>query len=281
MTIQQKAPQGAQGGKMMPRWLWLPAAIGLVLYAACTLDDPGPPELAGPSELGMSIEMRAVPDQLVSDGFSSSIIEAVVRDASGQRVQGRTITFDITRSGAGFLDLGNLAPVNGARPAAGGVESGPTSAVSDSGGVARVRYWAPFRTDQENDVVVSIAGREASTNFSNQIFRTVEIFLRAANRPSFPGTNVCGFILEPNRPVYIVGEGIAVTATQILGDTGVAGCVGNEIARYEWNVDGVFYDANRGTVVAFDSVGLHTIELVTTEAVSGCQAICSLEITVN
>ena len=83
MTIQQKAPQGAQGGKMMPRWLWLPAAIGLVLYAACTLDDPGPPELAGPSELGMSIEMRAVPDQLVSDGFSSSIIEAVVRDASG------------------------------------------------------------------------------------------------------------------------------------------------------------------------------------------------------
>ena len=144
MTIQQKVPS-AQGGKMMTKWLWLPAAVGLVLYAACTLDDPTPPELAGPSELGLASELRAVPDQLVSDGFSSSIIEAVVRDANAQRTQGRTISFDITRSGAGFLDLGNLAPVNGARPAAGGVESGPISAVSDANGVARVRYWAPFR----------------------------------------------------------------------------------------------------------------------------------------
>ena len=72
-----------------------------------------------------------------------------------------------------------------------------------------------------------------------------------------------------------------MTATQILGDTSVTSCLGNEIARYEWNVDGVFYEANRGTVVAFDSVGVHTIELVTTEAVSGCQAICSQTITVN
>ena len=101
MTNQQKAPSALEG-KMMTKWLWLPAIVGLALYAACSLDDPDPPPLAGPSELGLAIELRAVPDQLVSDGFSSSIIEAVVRDSNGQRVQVRTINFDITRSGAGF-----------------------------------------------------------------------------------------------------------------------------------------------------------------------------------
>ncbi len=268
MTIQQKAPS-AQGGKMMTKWLWLPAAFGLVLCAACTLDDPNPPELAGPSELGLAIELRAVPDQFVSDGFSSSIIEAVVRDANAQRAQGRTISFDITRGGD-FLDLGNLAPVNGARPAAGGVESGATSAVSDANGVARVRYWAPFRTDQANDVIVSITGREASVNFSNQSHRTVQIFLRAANRPSFSGSSVCGFIREPNKPSYNRNESIALTASQRIGDTDTDGCVGNEIARYEWDIDGEFYDATRDVVVSFSKAGDYVITLVTTEAVTGC-----------
>ena len=196
MGIQRRLAPSTLGGKMLPKWFWLAALASiLALVVACTLDNPQPGDLSGPSELGTSIEMRAVPDTLVSDGFSSSIIEAVVRNASGERQSGRTIQFDITTAGAppapgvgiGFLDLGNLAPVNGPRPTAGGVEAGPVSAVSDGSGVARTRYWAPFRTDQENDTTVQITGREASTNFADQaFFRTVTIFLRAANRPSFP-----------------------------------------------------------------------------------------------
>ena len=218
---------------MIPKWLWLAAfASILALAVACTLDNPQPGDLSGPSELANSIEMRAVPDSLVSDGFSNSIIEAVVRSANGERESGRTINFDITTFGAGFLDLGNLAPVNGARPVAGGVESGPTSAVTDGNGVARVRYWAPFRTDQENDTVVIITGREQSTNFANQTNRQVQIFLRAANRPSFPGTDLCSFIIEPAKLSWVPGEPIAFTATQLTG-----ACGGNEIARYEWNID--------------------------------------------
>ena len=266
---------------MIKQWLWLPAVIGLVLYAACTLDNPDPPELAGPSELGMSIEMRAVPDQLVSDGFSSSIIEAVVRDANAQRVQGRTINFDITTPGApgsGFLDLGNLAPVNGARPAAGGVESGPASAVSDGSGVARVRYWAPFRTDQENDTTVDITGREASTDFSNQVLRRVTIFLRAANRPSFPGTSACGFIIEPRDDAYAVGDQIFFTATQITGSGG------QPIARYEWDFgDGSPRVEGRNVSNAYSrpgdltatTPGAYTVTLFTTESVTGTQTSCT------
>ena len=281
MSIQRRLAPSTLGGEMLPKWFWLAAfASILALVVACTLDNPQPSDLSGPSELGTAIELRAVPDSLVSDGFSNSIIEAVVRDANGNRVAGRTVSFDITTSGAsGFLDLGNLAPVNGARPAAGGVESGPVSSVTDGNGVARVRYWAPFRTDQENDTVVIVTGREQSTNFANQTNRQVQIFLRAANRPSFPGANVCSFIIEPIKPVYVPGEPVAFTASQLIGSDP---CVGNEIARYEWNIDDTppVFRAGREIVHAFSAAGSYTVFLTTTEAVTGCQVSCFADITV-
>lgn len=252
------------------------------LSVSCTLDNPAPPEISGPSELGTSVEMRANPDQLVADGFSSAVIEAVVRDSNGQRTSGTTVLFDITSPSATvFFDLGNLAPLNGPRPAAGGVESGPVSSVTDGDGVARARYWAPFRTDQENDTIVTVTGRPAGTDFNAAVFRPATIFLRAANRPSFPGSSECGFTIEPNKPSYDVGEPIAFTATQLLGDSaGSSACAGNAIARYEWNIDDGTYREGRDLVHAFAAVGTFTVELVTTESVTGCQAICTATIDV-
>lgn len=251
------------------------------LSASCTLDNPAPPELAGPSELGTSVEMRANPDQLTADGFSSSIIEAVVRDSNGQRTSGTTVIFDLTAPTATvFLDLGNLSPLNGSRPSAGGVESTTVSAVTDGDGVARARYWAPFRTDQENDTVVTVTGRPAGTNFNTAIFRSAQIFLRAANRPSFPGSNACGFTREPNKPSYKVGENIAFTATQLTGSTSsTPPCAGNAIARYEWTA-GSTYREGRDFVHSFATTGANTVTLVTTESITGCQTTCSQSITI-
>jgi plastocyanin len=146
--------------------------------------------------------------------------------------------------------------------------------VSDGDGVARARYWAPFRTDQENDTTVIITGRPAGVNFNTAVFRTASIFLRAANRPSFPGSNICGFIWEPEKLTYDVGEAISFTATQLIGDDSIAGCAGNEIARYEWIFDDGTTRAGRDVVHAFSTAGEHTIILVTHEAVTGCRAVC-------
>jgi hypothetical protein len=257
----------------------LATAVVFAGSMSCVLDNPEVPELSGPSEMGTSVEMRAVPDQLVADGFSSSVIEAVVRGPNGDRTPGVTVLFDISRGGP-FLDLGNLAPLNGPRPTAGGVESGPVSSVTDGDGVARARYWAPFRTDQVNDTIVSVNGRPAGTDFNTAIQRTATIFLRAADRPSFPGSSECGFMAEPNKPFYEVGEAVSFTATQLNGDSGTGGCVGNEIARYEWNIEPDTYKAGRGIVHLFDEAGSFTVELVTTEAVTGCQDVCTQTITV-
>ena len=265
---------------MVTKWLWQASLVALasLSIAACTLDNPDPGQFSGPSELGTSVEMRALPDQLVADGFSSSVIEAVVRGPDGQRDSGREVIFDLTSPGVGqFFDLGNLAPLNGPRPTYGGVESGPVSSVSDGDGVARARYWAPFRTDQENDTVVQITGRPSGTDFNGATFRSARIFLRAANRPSFPGSNECGFIIEPVKASYKIGEPIAFTASQI---TASDACGGNEIARYEWNIAPNTFKAGRDIVHAFPAAGSFSVFLTTTAAVTGCQESCSASITV-
>lgn len=252
---------------------------GLGSQLSCLVDKPKAPDLAGPSELGTSLEMRAIPDQLVADGFSSSVIEAVVRGPNGERVSGTEVLFDISSpDSSGFLDLGNLSHVNGARPTAGGVEPAPVSSVSDAQGVARARYWAPFRTDQVNDTQVIVTGRPAGTDYNAAVLRDVAIFLRAADRPSFPGSNICGFHMEPNKDSYKVGESISFTATQLTGDDSVDGCAGNSIARYEWSITDGTYAEDRGLVHRFDTDGTFTITLKTTESVTGCVDSCSQDV---
>ncbi|HJS74712.1 MAG TPA: hypothetical protein VJ921_10520, partial [Vicinamibacteria bacterium] len=160
-------------------------AVALFLPAAgCILDNPDTPELEGPSTLGHSITLLALPDQLVADGWSSSVIEAVLQGPNSERIPNVTIFFDIS----GFVDQGNLAPLNGPRPTYGGVEATQVTAVTDGDGVARARYWAPFRTDQPDDDTVTILAREAGTNFRQALAAAgqTDIFLRAADRP-IPG----------------------------------------------------------------------------------------------
>lgn len=160
---------------------WLLAVFMATMGASCTVDNADAPELMGPSATGHSIELRAIPDQLIADGWSSSIIEAILRGPNSERLSGQTVYFDIE----GFVDKGNLAPLNGPRPTYGGVEATAVSATTDGNGVARARYWAPFRTDQPGDSTVVILAREESTNFRQALFAAgrTQIFLRAADRP--------------------------------------------------------------------------------------------------
>ena len=120
---------------MVKKSLWVLAVVLIGAAIACTLDNPDPPDLTGPSTMARSVEVRAVPDQLISDGFSNSVIEVVLRGPNSERIPGAEIYFDIE----GFVDLGNIAPINGARPSLPGVESTATNftffdgSTSDSG----------------------------------------------------------------------------------------------------------------------------------------------------
>jgi hypothetical protein len=265
------------------KWALALAGVPAVLVLWACLNDPSAPELSGPSEMAVSLEMMAIPDQLTADGWSSSVIEVVYRNENGQRTSGMTINFDlIAKGGAAFSDTGNLAPLNSPRPVAGGVEARAVSAVTDSDGVARVRYWAPFRTDQANDLVVTITSRPAGTDFRAAVYRQVDIFLRAADRPTFPGSDICQIIVEPKKASYEVDELIFFTGGQLIGDVDIDGCLGNPIARYEWDFDdGHTAGPDRSVGHAYSRAGVYTVTLYTTEQGTGCQALCIVDINVQ
>jgi len=223
---------------MLTKSLWVLAIVLTASVVACTLDNPEAPDVSGPSELGRSIEVRANPDQIVSDGWSNSIIEAVLRGPNSERIPGATIHFDIR----GFVDRGNLAPVNGPRPTYGGVEAGPVAATTDGDGVARARYWAPFRTDEPSDNTVTIIAREASTNFRQglQTVGEAEIFLRAADRP-FPGLPAPAPGCDAPSADFDLsglctgGEILSGRTILVSGAASEAGEAGAVVTTYIWN----------------------------------------------
>jgi hypothetical protein len=258
------------------KWALALAAVPAVAgYLGCGLDDPNIPELAGPSTLAQDLTMRAIPDQLTADGRSSSVIEAVLRDENGQPVSGETVNFDLgVRSevsifGGTFQDIGGLSQLNGAQPAWGIGDGQAVSASTNSSGVAKARYWAPFRTDQVNDIIVTITGRPAGVDFRAARLRQVDIFLRAADRSEFPGGEACAFILEPQKSFYLVNEQIDFTATQLTGPTG------RTIARYEWDFGDGEHANGRRAGHAYELGGTYTVFLITTEAVTGSVNVCS------
>ena len=90
-------------------------ACGLALQG-CDLDKVTVPEsLVGPSELGISLEMLALPDTVLADGIQTSVIRAVVRDQNGKPAVGRAILFSIADESGNTAEIGTLTSDTGAR----------------------------------------------------------------------------------------------------------------------------------------------------------------------
>jgi hypothetical protein len=69
-------------------------AIGLLLApAGCGLDKVPNPDLAGPSDTGVSVELEAFPDILNADSVSQSVVRLVLRDDKGVPIRSRSVLF--------------------------------------------------------------------------------------------------------------------------------------------------------------------------------------------
>lgn len=105
---------------------------GLLLVASgCSLDKAPEPDLAGPSDAGVSAELSALPDVLNADGVSQSQVRLVLRDQKGQPFSGHPVLFQ--HNGDGLLTPGSTF--------IGPVQTGLVMA-TDSNGVAYVTYVA-------------------------------------------------------------------------------------------------------------------------------------------
>ncbi len=138
-------------------------AVLLVALTGCGgLDRPASPDLSGPADVGVSVELTALPDTLNADGVSQSVIRLVLRDQNGQPVSGRSVLFE--HDGDGYL-----APST-ASTFVGPVQTGLVMA-TDRDGVAYVVYVAGTHPG-----TVTFAVRPYGIDTALTFFRSVQLF---------------------------------------------------------------------------------------------------------
>lgn len=217
-------------------WGAVAAAALLAGLGGCKLNKQQIPDLSGPSELAMSLQLTASPDVIVADGISTSAIRVVVRNQNGQPLAGQGIFFSIAVGGS-FADVGTLSE---------------TTATSNSSGIAQVIYRSPARTDNTARRLVEVAARPVTGDARGQIYRTVTIELRSAEPrlfppnpfncvgvpPPNPGTSGCpfaSFVVEGPFGRQFLFQSTSTDSPDSTGRIGI-------IVRYEWD----FGDGSQG-----------------------------------
>jgi hypothetical protein len=154
------------------------AALGLVAVGCSVgkLDDVEQPPIIGPSETGLSAQLVALPDILNADGVSQSVVQMILRDASGQPASGRAVLFCATTEAAAAVGTCVTDSNGSIHPQAGSTYVGPIQQgivmATDRDGVANVVWVAG--TDHPATIVIAVRpyGIDAARGF----LRTVEIF---------------------------------------------------------------------------------------------------------
>lgn len=192
-------------------------AVGLlacVLAANCAVGTPSAPDLAGPSELGLSIGMAASPDLIARDGSAQSVITVTARDSSGQPLRNVLFRLDVV-VGDAFSDLGTLA----ART----VQTGNDGRVS-------VTYTAPPQAafGAPNEATIRVFASLIGTNGDNAQSGSVSIRLTAPGVIQLPppGTPLPSFSFSPSSPTQ--GDDVEFDASASKDADG-------KIVTYFWN----------------------------------------------
>jgi PKD repeat protein len=136
---------------------WLPVAAAVAL-SGCTVKKTEAPDITGPSELGLSLELRVSPDLLVADGASQSTLTITTRDSNGKiqpnvdvrveavaggeivDVYGRLSTKNVKTGGDGRATVTYTAP------------NSPPNQLSDSGNMLVTLRAIPAGYDYHNAV---------------------------------------------------------------------------------------------------------------------------------
>jgi hypothetical protein len=161
------------------------ALVGLALAAAsCTVNETEAPALAGPSELALSLNVQASPDQIYQDGVDQSSITITARGPNSQPARNINLRVDMA-VGSLFADFGRL--------------SARTVTTGDDG-VARLTYTSPPAVpNMDAGTVVTLLVTPIGNDYSGEVMRSVDI--RVIPR---------GVILPPNgspQPAFTFSPG--------------------------------------------------------------------------
>jgi Invasin, domain 3 len=140
-------------------------ALAMLLFVGgCNLDKQTDPNLSGPSDQGVNVDLVALPDTLNADGVSQSIVRLVLRDNTGRPISGLAVLFEFNGDGV-------LSP-SADSTFVGPIQNGIVMA-TDSDGTARVVYVAGTGIGS-----VTVFVRPYGIDAANLFYRSVEIWQR-------------------------------------------------------------------------------------------------------
>lgn len=218
------------------------ALTAVATAVSCTVQDTPAPNLTGPSEFGLSVQLTATPDSITQDGASQSTIAITARDAGARPRSGLAFRLEIRVTGAP-ADYGTLSArtvTTGADGRATALYTAPPPAPPGS----TLPTCAPSVTSPDAaGPCVQIAATPVSSGFTTVVTHTVDIHLVPAGVVSLSAPTA-QFTFAPSSPAAASPVQFDASAS-CPGPTTPSGCqvIPATITSYRWD----FGDGTRVT----------------------------------
>ncbi len=240
---------------------WLPVAAAVAL-TGCTTKKAEAPPIGGPSEMGLSLELRVSPDVLVMDGVSQSTLTITSRDSNGAVQPNVDLRVEVTSGGQIVDVIGRLSTKN--------VKTG-------GDGRATVTYTAPNTVPSTNSdsgsLGVTLIATPAGYDYRNALARQIDIRLvpQGVILPE-SGFPMPKFTYSPTAPgeeqdvIFDAATSIAACMRNPADPNNAASCTPADgtITSYQWDF-GNGQTANGVRVTTrFATRGSYAVKLIVT-----------------
>jgi PKD repeat protein len=240
---------------------WLPVAAAVAL-SGCTVKKTEAPDPTGPSELGLSLELRVSPDVLNMDGVSQSTLTITSRDSNGKIQPNVDVRVEAVAGGEIVDVFGRLSTKN--------VKTG-------GDGRATLTYTAPNSASSQNsdggNLVVTLAAIPAGYDYHNAVVRDVLIRLipQGVLLPQ-PFAPVARFTMSPTTPGEdqdVIFDGSASTASCVPDPTdpnNASKCspTSGAISSFQWDFGNGQTASGPRVTTRFPTRGTFNVRLVVT-----------------
>jgi PKD repeat protein len=240
---------------------WLPVAAAVAL-TGCTTKKADAPPISGPSEFGLSLELRVSPDVLVMDGVSQSTLTITSRDPNGTVLPNVDVRVEVTAGGQIVDVAGRLSTKN--------VKTG-------GDGRATVTYTAPNTTPSTNSdsggMGVTLIATPAGYDYRNAQARQVDIRLvpQGVILPE-SGFPMPKFTFSPTNPgedqdvVFDASTSIAACLRNPADPNNASTCTPGDgtITSFQWDFGNGQTASGQRVTTRFPTRGTYAVRLIVT-----------------
>jgi PKD repeat protein len=242
---------------VVTRRLFVAAAV--LAISGCAVDKQTAPALAGPSELGVALNVQVTPDVITQDGRSEATLSVLALDGASRPIPNLALRVDIAVSGFP-VDFGQLTT---------------RTMFTDANGRASVKYIAPPAppaTAGAGDTRVSLLVTPIGTNYANATSRFVDLLVSPPGIKLGPNSlPLPKMSYSPNTPKD--HESVFFSGAQSTDD--------GQIVTYSWN----FGDGNGGSGMqcnhSYDLPGKYSVVLTVTDDRGLSASTAPVEVTVG